>query len=200
MHIPVYNIHLFCFCVQDGTVIFPPLSSPSSTGFLLQPKEKTRQVVYISSWEASCCVQEGLYCNCQCQKSVFPLLGKPRVFTSLVMYKTDFYLFYPQSGTSIQDHVDAISSTTQPYLLAIGMKTINKFFIVLDKQVKPYKSTSSLGAFDELFKTHFVFGTIYNQVLHNMYTFIQKTVYNIDICKARRAHVLPRSGPDSYTS
>ncbi|KAM8751483.1 uncharacterized protein AB9X84_013033 [Acanthopagrus schlegelii] len=85
---------------------------------------------------------------------------------------------FKKSGTSIQEHVDAINSTTQPYLLAIGMKrsAINEFFIVLDKQVIPCKSTSSLGAFDELFKAHFVFGTIYMPALHNMYTFIQTTV------------------------
>ena len=128
-------------------------------------------------------------------KNVLFLLSKPSVFTSFVMYKIDSGInifssfFYPQSGTNIQEHVDAIKSTTQPYLLAVGMKrsAVNKFFIVLDKQVIPCKSTSSLGAFDELFKAHFVFGTIYNPVLHNMYTFIQTTVYNIDIGKVQES-------------
>ncbi|MED6243723.1 hypothetical protein ATANTOWER_025784 [Ataeniobius toweri] len=94
---------------------------------------------------------------------------------------------FQKSGTSIQEHVDAINSTMQPYLLAVGMKrnTIHEFFIVLDKQVIPCKSTSSLGAFDELFKAHFVFGTVYNQMLHNMYVFIQTTVYNIDVGKVQ---------------
>ncbi|XP_030592631.1 uncharacterized protein LOC115785244 isoform X1 [Archocentrus centrarchus] len=73
------------------------------------------------------------------------------------------------SGTSVQEHADAMNSTTQPYPLAVGTKrsTIHEFFIVLDKQVVPCKSASSLGAFDEIF--HFVFGTVYNQILHNMY-------------------------------
>ncbi|XP_060899899.1 uncharacterized protein LOC132978659 [Labrus mixtus] len=90
---------------------------------------------------------------------------------------------FKKSGTSLQEHVDAIKSITQPYLLAVGMKrsTIHEFFIVLDKQVIPCKSTSSLGAFDELFKAHYVFGTNYNHMLHNMFTFLQTTVYNIDI-------------------
>ncbi|KAM4578246.1 uncharacterized protein V3H82_007716 [Fundulus diaphanus] len=90
---------------------------------------------------------------------------------------------FKKSGTSIQEHVDAIKCTTQPYLLAVGMKrsTIHEFFIILDKQVIPCKSSSTLGAFDELFKAHFVFGTMYNQMLHNMFTFIQTTIYNIDI-------------------
>ena len=43
--------------------------------------------------------------------------------------------------------------------------------------------TSSLGAFDKLFKAHFVFGILYNKMLQNMYTFVQTTVYNIDIGK-----------------
>ncbi|KAK0140066.1 hypothetical protein N1851_023029 [Merluccius polli] len=59
--------------------------------------------------------------------------------------------------------------------------TIHEFFIILDKQVIPCNSPSTLGAFDELFEAHFVFGTMYNQMLHNMYTFIQTTIYNIDI-------------------
>ncbi|XP_051242383.1 uncharacterized protein LOC127355484 [Dicentrarchus labrax] len=68
---------------------------------------------------------------------------------------------FKKSGTSIQEYIDIINSTTQPYLLAVGMKrsAIHEFFIVLDKQVIPCNSTTSLGAFDELVKAHFVFGT-----------------------------------------
>lgn len=95
----------------------------------------------------------------------------------------------PQTGTSIQEHVDAIKSTMQPYLHAVGMKrsSVHEFFIILVKQVIPCKSTSSLGAFDKLFKAHFLFGTRYNQMLHNMYTFIQTTIYNIDIGKVKES-------------
>ncbi|XP_078793026.1 uncharacterized protein LOC144981306 [Oryzias latipes] len=96
---------------------------------------------------------------------------------------------FKKSGTSIQEHVDAVANTTQPYLLAIGTKKsrVQDFFIVLDKQVIPCKSTSSLGAVDELFKAHFVFGTLYSQMLHNMYTFIQTTVYNIDVAQVQES-------------
>ncbi|CAL8259571.1 unnamed protein product [Arctogadus glacialis] len=96
---------------------------------------------------------------------------------------------FMKSGTSVQEHVDAITSSTQPYPLAIGMNraTINEFFIVMDKQAIPCRSTSSLGAFDELFKTHFVFGIMYNQMLQNMYTFVQTTVFNIDVGKVRES-------------
>ncbi|XP_030591298.1 uncharacterized protein LOC115784280 [Archocentrus centrarchus] len=48
------------------------------------------------------------------------------------------------SGTSVQEHADAMNSTTQPYPLAVGTKrsTIHEFFIVLDKQV-PHSATES---------------------------------------------------------
>ncbi|XP_039478338.1 uncharacterized protein LOC120443542 [Oreochromis aureus] len=84
---------------------------------------------------------------------------------------------FKKTGTNIQEHLDAITTSTQPYLLAVGVKKndIHWFFIILDKNAMPCKSTSSLGSFDELFKAHFVFGTSYNTMLHNMYTFIQTT-------------------------
>lgn len=86
-----------------------------------------------------------------------------------------------------QEQVDAINSTAQLYLLAIGMKksAIHAFFIVLDKKVISCHSTRPLGVLHELLKAHFVFGTIYNQMLHNIYTFIQTTVYNIDVGKVQ---------------
>lgn len=65
--------------------------------------------------------------------------------------------------------------------------SIHQYFIVLDQHAIPCKSASSLGAFDELFKAHFVFGTSYNIMLHNMYTFIQTTVYNIDVGKVKES-------------
>ncbi|KAM4529476.1 uncharacterized protein V3H82_007712 isoform 3-T3 [Fundulus diaphanus] len=96
---------------------------------------------------------------------------------------------FKKTGTNIQEHLDAITSQAQPYLLAVGVKknTIHQFFIILDKNAIPCRSTSSLGAFDELFKAHFVFGTSYNSMLHNMYTFIQTTVYNIDVGKVKES-------------
>ncbi|XP_025759892.1 uncharacterized protein LOC102083163 isoform X2 [Oreochromis niloticus] len=96
---------------------------------------------------------------------------------------------FKKTGTNIQEHLDAITTSTQPYLLAVGVKKndIHQFFIILDKNAIPCKSTSSLGAFDELFKAHFVFGTSYNTMLHNMYTFIQTTVYNIDVGKVKES-------------
>nr|XP_043878135.1 uncharacterized protein LOC122766935 isoform X1 [Solea senegalensis] len=94
-----------------------------------------------------------------------------------------------QTGTSIQEHLDTITTSAQPYLLAVGLRkdAIHQFFIILDRSAIPCRSISSLGAFDELFKAHFVFGTSYNSMLHNMYMFIQTTVYNIDVGKVKES-------------
>lgn len=54
---------------------------------------------------------------------------------------------------------------------------IHAYFIAIDKHPVP----GSLGCFDELFKAHFVFGTSYSQGLANMYTFLQTTIYDIDV-------------------
>lgn len=55
-----------------------------------------------------------------------------------------------QAGTNIEEHLDAITSSTQPYLLAVGLNknAIHQFFIILDKNAIPCKSFSSLGAID----------------------------------------------------
>ncbi|XP_067257291.1 uncharacterized protein [Chanodichthys erythropterus] len=96
---------------------------------------------------------------------------------------------FKKSGTNIEEHLRNITASAQPYLLAVGPQknAVHQFFIVLDQHAIPCKSTSSLGAFDELFNAHFVFGTSYNTMLHNMYTFIQTTVYNIDVGKVKES-------------
>ncbi|XP_059182366.1 uncharacterized protein LOC131961112 [Centropristis striata] len=92
-----------------------------------------------------------------------------------------------KAGTSIQQHLDAIEQSKQPYLLAVGSRKsdIHVYYIVLDKRALPCKSVSAVGAFDEMFKAHFVFGVAYNTSLHSMYTFVQTTVYNVDIGKVK---------------
>lgn len=71
---------------------------------------------------------------------------------------------------------------SQPYLLATGASKarVSTFYIVLDIKIVPCRSCTSLGAFDELFKSHFVFSVKYDDSLSSLYTFLQKTVYNID--------------------
>ncbi|XP_037312876.2 uncharacterized protein LOC119200255 isoform X2 [Pungitius pungitius] len=88
-----------------------------------------------------------------------------------------------KTGTSIQGHLDSITESLQPYLLAVGTQKslIHKYFIVIDKHAIPCKSTDTLASFDELFKAHFVFGTSYNQDLVNVYNFLQTTIYEIDV-------------------
>lgn len=74
--------------------------------------------------------------------------------------------FLCQTGTSIQGHLDSITESRQPYLLAVRTKksVIHKYFLI-DKFAIPCKSPDSLACFDELFKAHFVFGTSYNHDL-----------------------------------
>lgn len=94
---------------------------------------------------------------------------------------------FKKSGTSIEDHLDTITTSTQPYLLAVGTQKnrINQSFIILDKTAIPCMSNSSLSAFDDLFKAHFVFGTAYHTMLYNMLTFIQTTIHSIDVGKVK---------------
>ncbi|KAK7944399.1 hypothetical protein WMY93_000127 [Mugilogobius chulae] len=75
--------------------------------------------------------------------------------------------FLQVNGTSIQDHLDSIKESHQPYLLACGntKHVIHNYFIVIDKHAMPCKSPNSLIACDELFKAHFVFGTSYHEDL-----------------------------------
>ncbi|KAK6303658.1 hypothetical protein J4Q44_G00261120 [Coregonus suidteri] len=65
-------------------------------------------------------------------------------------------------GTSVQQHLDNITQSSQPYLLAQGstQSSIHSYFIVVDKHALPCKATGSVGAFDEVFKAHYVFDDI----------------------------------------
>ncbi|KAM4597229.1 uncharacterized protein V3H82_023060 [Fundulus diaphanus] len=54
-----------------------------------------------------------------------------------------------------------------------------------DRVVKFMKT--AVAAFDELFKAHFVFAVSYDATLLNFYTFIQTTVYGIDVATAKES-------------
>ena len=58
---------------------------------------------------------------------------------------------------------------------------MSAFYIAMDKKLIPCQGNTSLAAFDELFKVHFVFSLNYDESLRSMYTFIQTTIYNIDV-------------------
>ncbi|GAA6070974.1 uncharacterized protein LOC113075332 [Tachysurus ichikawai] len=95
----------------------------------------------------------------------------------------DQLIRFQKVGTSVQQHLYNISQSSQPYLLAQGstQSTINSYFIVVDKHALPCKATGSVGAFDKLFKAHYVFGTSYSSSLSSFFTFVQTTIYNIEM-------------------
>ncbi|XP_061137814.1 uncharacterized protein LOC133156070 [Syngnathus typhle] len=88
------------------------------------------------------------------------------------------------SFISLEEHLQNQQSQ-QPYLLAVGRqkRKIDNFYVFMDKRLIPCQANRSLGAFDELFKAHFVFNVSYDGALVNFYTFLQTTVYNIDMGK-----------------
>ncbi|XP_056464807.1 uncharacterized protein LOC130404185 isoform X4 [Gadus chalcogrammus] len=71
----------------------------------------------------------------------------------------DHLIKFQKTGTSVQQHLDNIAQSIQPYLLAQGptKSSIHSFFIAIDKHALPCQATSSVGALDELFKAHYVF-------------------------------------------
>ena len=79
------------------------------------------------------------------------------------------------------------SDARQPFLLCTGQqkKKVERFFIVVDNKPIPCNALTSVGAFDGLFKAHYVFSLSYDEDLFGFYTFIQTTVYNIDVGSAK---------------
>ncbi|CAI5662795.1 unnamed protein product [Oreochromis niloticus] len=75
------------------------------------------------------------------------------------------------------------ANTRQPFLLRIGeqKKNIQRFFSIVDQNAIPCDAPTSAAAFDGLFKAHFVFSLSYDEALSSFYTFIQTTIYNIDV-------------------
>ncbi|XP_056251846.1 uncharacterized protein LOC130181563 [Seriola aureovittata] len=94
----------------------------------------------------------------------------------------DKMLHFHKSCCSLDEHLRGRDGR-QPYILAVGRtrNRIDTFYIVVDKQLIPCQATSSLGAFDELFKSHYVFNLSYDEHLGQLFTFVQTTVYNIDV-------------------
>ncbi|XP_025760152.1 uncharacterized protein LOC109198178 [Oreochromis niloticus] len=88
---------------------------------------------------------------------------------------------FHKSCCSIDEHLQARDGK-QPYILAVGrtQNSIDTFYIAVDKQLIPCQATSSLSAFDELFKSHYVFNLSYDESLVHLYSFVQTTIFNID--------------------
>ncbi|XP_011686422.1 PREDICTED: uncharacterized protein LOC105449120 [Wasmannia auropunctata] len=72
----------------------------------------------------------------------------------------------------------------QPFLLAIGsnQQAISNFYVVIDGKLLPCPpNTSSIIAFDTLFKAHYVFGCKYEESLEIFWKFVQTIFYGIDV-------------------
>ncbi|XP_062408264.1 uncharacterized protein LOC134099416 [Sardina pilchardus] len=89
---------------------------------------------------------------------------------------------FHKSGCSIDEHLQGLEGK-QPYILAVGrvQNRIDTFYIAVDKQLIPCQATCSLSALDELFKSHYVFNLSYDESLVHLYTFVQTTIFNIDV-------------------
>ncbi|XP_053534409.1 uncharacterized protein LOC128629643 [Ictalurus punctatus] len=90
-----------------------------------------------------------------------------------------------KEGASVNTFIES-ADTRQPFLLCIGerKKDIPKFYVIIDQKAIPCKAHTSVAAFDELFKAHCVFSFSYDEALCDFYTFIQTTIYNIDVGRA----------------
>ncbi|XP_063076104.1 uncharacterized protein LOC134466140 [Engraulis encrasicolus] len=91
-------------------------------------------------------------------------------------------------GTSMTTYLQDVAAT-QPFLLCVGenKSKIQKYYIVLDQKALPCMAHTAVAAFDELFKSHFVFAVAYDDALFNFYTFLQTTVYGIDVATAKES-------------
>ncbi|XP_041730636.2 uncharacterized protein LOC121562426 [Coregonus clupeaformis] len=109
--------------------------------------------------------------------------GRKRPGKMSAYQAVDQLIRFQKVGTSVQQHLDNITQSSQPYLLAQGstQSSIHSYFIVVDKHALPCKATGSVGAFDEVFNAHYVFGTSYSSSLSSFFTFVQTTIYNIDM-------------------
>ncbi|XP_057203157.1 uncharacterized protein LOC130562266 isoform X2 [Triplophysa rosa] len=91
-------------------------------------------------------------------------------------------------GMNINTFLEQVGST-KPFLLCVGetRSSIQKFYVIVDQKAIPCMMKTAFAAFDELFKAHFVFAASYDEALYNFYTFIQTTVYGIDVGTAKES-------------
>ncbi|XP_041835386.1 uncharacterized protein LOC121636174 [Melanotaenia boesemani] len=100
----------------------------------------------------------------------------------------DHVVKYLQMGASVETFLAGVEPG-QPFLLCVGenKSSIQRYYVIMDHKAIPCKAQTSLAAFDELFKAHFTFSINYHDSLHNFYTFIQTTVFNIDVGSAKES-------------
>ncbi|XP_054482919.1 uncharacterized protein LOC129115521 [Anoplopoma fimbria] len=111
-----------------------------------------------------------------------PPSGKKGAVKISIREAVDRVVKFHKSSRSLQEH-SGPDQRRQPYILAVGTarNSIHQYYIAMDNGLLPCNARSSLSAFDELFKAHYVFGVSYDQALNSMFTFVQTTIYNIDI-------------------
>lgn len=95
----------------------------------------------------------------------FQILWSCNIFKLMAYTEMLFIVF--QSCQSLEDHLITTEGNPQPYLLATGTSKaqVSSFYIFLDRKLLPCQSCTFLGAFDELFKAHFVFSVKYDEAL-----------------------------------
>ncbi|KAI9547952.1 hypothetical protein NQZ68_012969 [Dissostichus eleginoides] len=95
---------------------------------------------------------------------------------------------YLKIGASVETFLSSLEPG-QPFLLCVGEQknNIQRFYVIVDHKAIPCKGQTSMAAFDELFKAHFIFSVNYHESLNSFYTFIQTTVFNIDIGSAKES-------------
>ncbi|KAI7814032.1 hypothetical protein IRJ41_006664 [Triplophysa rosa] len=73
----------------------------------------------------------------------------------------DHLVVFHKSCRSLEEHLESQEGQRQPFLLASGTlkQAISTYYIVIDKMLIPCQGATSLAAFDELIKAHFVFGS-----------------------------------------
>ncbi|XP_028668074.1 uncharacterized protein LOC114659647 [Erpetoichthys calabaricus] len=115
--------------------------------------------------------------------------GRKKTLKISVRDAADRLVKFHKSCPNLDTYLAETETNPQPYLLAIGTTKadVHSFYVVMDKSLIPCQSTSSLAAFDELFKAHFVFCVKYEESLCSLFTFIQTTVYNIDVGTTRES-------------
>ncbi|XP_028456286.1 uncharacterized protein LOC114570240 [Perca flavescens] len=94
---------------------------------------------------------------------------------------TDHVVKFMKVGTSMVTFLERVGSA-QPFLLCVGQKksSIQKFYIILDQKAIPCVAQTAVAALTNCLRPT-VFAVSYDEALCNFYTFIQTTVYGIDV-------------------
>lgn len=116
-----------------------------------------------------------------------PTAGGPKKVSKISSAQAADHLFkFVKEGRGLSTFLDTVD-LRQPFLLCIGetKKKITRFYIIMDHKAIPCAAQTTLAAFDSLFKAHYVFSVSYDEALTGFYTFIQTTVYNIDVGRTK---------------